>query len=203
MKSRKKRISGVLKTSKKPKPKYDSFGRREDRLHFLAQELFFLYERRQKYDDGAKKTTFNHLVRELLGLYFGQNKRPGSAGLKSQKALDIVNGKSQGKTVSDHVVPLKILQKCLLSVVENCRGGKKDCVKGIESVLRRNAFVVRISGEEDDRLKKNGLEEEMPDNWKDGDSPWVRYLIDTKAKIVVVDRNGTPFFPRRSDEPQL
>lgn len=164
---------------------YDRFGRRENRLHFLAQELCHTLERYDQYPKEAA-TTFNHIVRELLGLYFGQNNRPGSAGLKSVRARSIVAGKEKGETVSDHVIPLKFFQDCLLTIVKKSGDGRK-AVEKVEGFIRRNAYVVRISAKEDKRLKGEGLQETMPDGWKDGDSPWERYR---KAKIQVVDRNG-------------
>lgn len=177
----------AVKTHQKSKPKYDLFGRREDRLHFLAKELYRLCKSYSKYEDSTAKTTFSHLIRELLGLYFGHNKKPGSAGLKSVEAKAIVEKREKGKTVSDHVVPLKILQDCFLAAIEMCKAEKKECVTKIEDVLRRNAYVVRISTEEDERLKDKDLRESMPKNWKDGDSPWERYR---RAKIEVWTKEG-------------
>ena len=173
------------KTTQGGKNQCDLLGCEEDRLHFLAQELCRLYERYDEYSKQAP-TTFSHIVRELLGLYFGQNNRPGSAGLKSVKARAIVAGKKNGKTVSDHVVPLRVIQDCLLAIVKECKDGKK-AIEEVKGFLQRNAFVVRISEEEHDQLKTLELHEEMPDGWQDGDSPWERY---SEAKIKVVDRTG-------------
>lgn len=174
------------KTHQKSKPNYDQFGRREDRLHFIAQMLCLLYGQYVIFKNGEALAKFNHIVRYVIDPFFGQNNRPGSKGLKSLEAHNIIMGRKKGTTINEHVVPMSVIQANIKKIVNN-HGASSEAIEEIENFLKRNAFIVRISTKEDKRLKNKGLYNKMPDGWKDGDSPWKRY---SDAEIVVVDNKG-------------
>ncbi len=175
----------VSKTHQKSKPPYDRFGRREDRLHFLAQELCRLYERYDEYKGCNAKTTFSNLVRELFGLYFGQNRTLEDCGLISKKAREAIRNGRGADTESDHVVPMKVLQKAFEQITKE--RNTTIALEKMEDYIRRNAFVVRITNAEHAKLAYNNVKSKMSPDWKDGDSPWKRYL---DAEIVVVNHRG-------------
>jgi hypothetical protein len=88
----------------------------------------------------------------------------------TRRALDAHQGVRSKLIRRDHVVPKKVL----LSILRSDDGAKK-----IEQVLDRYCFVAFIHVEEDEKLNKAGLKEQMPTGWDTPSlltrDPWARY----------------------------
>ena len=169
-----KKVRTAVKPSKSSTQQYDAFGRRGWRLRFIAEELVHLYEHYEKYESEKMKSSFNHMVRYLLDLYFAPNKKLNGAGLISRKARKAILKGNVAETQSDHVVPMKELQKAFNEITK--RGSSESSIRKMEDFIYRNVFVVRITNDEHKTLNAKGHKAGMPTNWKDRDSPWQRYI---------------------------
>jgi hypothetical protein len=68
----------------------------------------------------------------------------------------------------DHVIPIGRLRKIMCEIPD-------ANTEAIEETLRRYYRVAIVTKEEHDRLSGEGHRTTMPDNWNNGDDPFVRY----------------------------
>jgi hypothetical protein len=67
----------------------------------------------------------------------------------------------------EHTIPFSVIRNKLLDI-------EPVTFESVASVLTKFHVVCKISNEEDQRLKDEGLNSKMPENW-DGENPFARY----------------------------
>jgi hypothetical protein len=69
--------------------------------------------------------------------------------------------------IREHTVPFRILRDKLMGI-------KNVDFESVSNILNQFHVVTKITYEEDQKLKENGLNLEMPKDW-DGENPFARY----------------------------
>jgi hypothetical protein len=90
--------------------------------------------------------------------------------LRSLSTLEYKQDNIQGKSKKEHLIPSNLFRKELIDMV------KSGDFSNFDTYANQMVQVI-LSDEDDMKLKKSGYNMKMPDGWKWGDDPWVRYSL--------------------------
>ncbi len=104
---------GVNMAKKNSAKEYDDFGRRDEVLDFVAEELLRLVKRWPTYKKLGMEGELKRMIRYLTGAYVAPRTNTADV-LRSEKANERLRATNNARgLVYDHVVPLEELFKIL------------------------------------------------------------------------------------------
>lgn len=174
---------------KNPTKVYDDFGRRDEVLDFVADELCRLIKLWPTYRRLGMEGELKRMIRYLTGAYVAPRSDTEDV-LRSEKANERLQASNSAKgLVYDHVVPLEDLFKKLAPNENEKDAAPKFTKEDISTLLRKTFFMVMITKKEDESLSSSGFRSKMPKGCDWAKDPFARYKH-KNCKIKVFNGNG-------------